>query len=66
MSDIMRPMSFGHLMNWVLSEHSAQGTIFGVSKIVEHRTGRPVPSSRRRSNPPSAPPPVPIPSWPRT
>ena len=39
MSDIMRPMSFGHLMNWVLSEHSAQGTIFGVSKIVEHRDG---------------------------
>ena len=28
MSDIMRPMSIGHLMNWALSEYKKKGTIF--------------------------------------
>ncbi len=30
MSDIMRPMSFAHLMNWVLSEYRDHGSVFGV------------------------------------
>ena len=33
MSDIMRPMPFAHLMNWILSEYRAQGSVFGVSKL---------------------------------
>ena len=32
MSDIMRPIPFGQLMNWVLTEQKTQGTVFGVSK----------------------------------
>ena len=64
MSDIMRPMPFAHLMNWILSEYRAQGSVFGVSKLVRHATGSPCPSLRRRSSPPTAPPPAPTPSWP--
>ena len=30
MSDIMRPMKFDHLMNWILGEYETQKTIFGV------------------------------------
>ena len=29
MSDIMRPMSFEQLINWTLTEHKKQGTVFG-------------------------------------
>ena len=31
MSDIMTPISFGKLMNWILEEHK-QGTVFGIRK----------------------------------
>lgn len=34
MSDIMRPIGFDHLMDWILSEHEQHGSIFGVRKIV--------------------------------
>ena len=34
MSDIMRPMSIGHLMNWALSEYKKKGSIFGIDKLV--------------------------------
>ena len=34
MSDIMRPISFDHLMNWILDEYATQKTIFGNSKLV--------------------------------
>lgn len=30
MSDIMRPMKFDHLMNWILGEYENQKTIFGI------------------------------------
>ena len=30
MSDLMRPLSFGHLMSWALEELSRDGSIFGV------------------------------------
>ena len=43
MSDIMRPMPFAHLMNWILSEYKSQGSIFGVSKLVKHRNGKALP-----------------------
>ncbi|MBM6756243.1 putative selenate reductase subunit YgfK [Collinsella tanakaei] len=34
MSDIMRPIPFASLMNWVMTEHEQTGSIFGVRKIV--------------------------------
>ena len=34
MSDIMRPIPFSNLMDWVLTEHERSGSIFGVRKIV--------------------------------
>ena len=33
MSDIMTPMSFGHLMNWVLEEYKKEGSIFGEKRM---------------------------------
>lgn len=39
MSDIMRPMSFKHLMEWILDEHEKHGSIFGVRHFVKH-TGK--------------------------
>lgn len=32
MSDIMRPIPFDSLMDWILNEYRSQGTIFGVPK----------------------------------
>ena len=29
MSDIMRPMSFSQLLDWILTEHKKSGTVFG-------------------------------------
>ena len=34
MSDIMRPIPFSQLMNWIIEEHKTQGAIFGVRKMV--------------------------------
>lgn len=36
MSDIMRPIPFAQLMDWVLTEHEQHGSIFGVRKAVRH------------------------------
>ena len=33
MSDIMRPIPFSQLMNWIIEEHKTQDAIFGVRKI---------------------------------
>ena len=30
MSDIMRPMSFAHLMNWILTEHHIYQTVLEI------------------------------------
>ena len=35
MSDIMRPMSFGHLMNWILEEYQKSGSIFGAAAMMD-------------------------------
>ena len=43
MSDIMRPVSFGHLMNWVLEEFRRDGSIFGVADPVKHTGGGSLP-----------------------
>ena len=40
MSDIMRPIPFGQLMNWVLTEQKTQGTVFGVSKLTRYTHGQ--------------------------
>ena len=37
MSDRMRPVSFGKLMEWILSEKKRTGSIFGVSSIYSHK-----------------------------
>ena len=43
MSDIMRPIPFAQLMNWVLTEHKEHGSIFGASKLVHHTGGKTLP-----------------------
>jgi len=43
MSDIMRPMPFGQLMNWVLEEYGKSGGIFGVADPVKHTGGQALP-----------------------
>ena len=43
MSDIMRPMPYKQLLNWVLDEYEKSGSIFGVSKLVKHENGQALP-----------------------
>lgn len=43
MSDIMRPMPYAHLLNWVIDEYEKSGSIFGVSKLVKHENGQALP-----------------------
>ena len=43
MSDIMRPISFGHLMDWILEEYRKCGSIFGVPDPVKHVNGQALP-----------------------
>ena len=47
MSDIMRPMSIGHLMNWALSEYKKKGSIFGIDKLVHYTSGQVLPMRKR-------------------
>ena len=55
MSDIMRPMSFGHLMNWVLEEYRTGGSIFGVSDPVKHSDGQALPIFEEKIEAPFGP-----------
>ena len=55
MSDIMRPMSFGHLMNWILEEYQKSGSIFGVSKLAKHTNGQALPIFREKIEAPFGP-----------
>lgn len=43
MSDIMRPIPFGELMDWVLTEYATQNSIFGVTDIYKHTSGKTLP-----------------------
>ena len=45
MSDIMRPISFDRLMNWIIGEYQNHGTIFGVEgkKMPRHTDGQALP-----------------------
>ncbi|MBQ9345801.1 MAG: putative selenate reductase subunit YgfK, partial [Oscillibacter sp.] len=42
MSDIMRPIPFGQLMDWALGEYHASGTVFGVPKGPAYGGTRPI------------------------
>ena len=55
MSDIMRPMSFGHLMDWILTEYHTKGEIFGVSKLVKHENGQALPIFEEKIESPFGP-----------
>lgn len=66
MSDIMRPIPFSQLMNWVIEEHKTQDAIFGVRKMVTTNQGARFPFLTSASRPRLARLPVPIRSWPRT
>ena len=43
MSDVMRPMSFGQIMNWATEEYAKSGSIFGVAGPVKHQDGQALP-----------------------
>ena len=43
MSDIMRPMPYDQLLNWVIDEYEKSGSIFGISKLVKHTNGQALP-----------------------
>ena len=64
MSDIMRPMPFAHLMNWILSEYRAQGSVFGVSKLVRHAGGKALPIFEEKIESPYGPAAAPHPAGP--
>ena len=39
MSDMMRPMPFARLMDWILGEYRTRGSVFGVSRLVRRGPG---------------------------
>ncbi len=43
MSDIMRPIPFSELMDWVITEYASRRTIFGVGDIYKHTSGKMLP-----------------------
>ena len=55
MSDIMRPMPFAQLMDWVLTEYRDQGSIFGVSKLVKCAGDKALPIFQERIESPYGP-----------
>ena len=55
MSDIMRPMPFARLMNWILTEYQDQGSVFGVSKLVRHENGQARPIFKEKIESPYGP-----------
>ncbi|MBQ6322291.1 MAG: putative selenate reductase subunit YgfK, partial [Lachnospiraceae bacterium] len=55
MSDIMRPMSFEHLMNWILEEYQKSRSIFGVSEPVVHKNGQALPIYQEKIESPFGP-----------
>ncbi|MEA5013669.1 MAG: putative selenate reductase subunit YgfK [Candidatus Limiplasma sp.] len=43
MSDIMRPIPFPALMDWVLEEYQSHQTVFGVHALYRHKEGKTLP-----------------------
>ena len=46
MSEIMRPLSFAHLMRWALEEYRREGRVFGLSQEQFHRPQQGAPISQ--------------------
>ena len=59
MSEIMRPMSIGHLMHWIMSEYEQKKSIFGIEKIVKHENGQALPIYEEKIESPFGPAAVP-------
>ena len=55
MSDIMRPIPFDKLMNWVFTEYSERNSVFGVSKFYRAAPARTLPLFRERLELPFGP-----------
>ncbi len=55
MSDIMRPIPFAQLMNWVLEEYKTYGSIFGVSKMPKYEVGKALPIFKEKIESPYGP-----------
>jgi putative selenate reductase len=55
MSDVMRPISFGRLMDWILTEYQTQGSIFGVPDLVRHTNGQALPIFEEKIEAPFGP-----------
>ena len=43
MSDVMRTMPFGQLMEWILQEYKKNASVFGIDKLVRHDSGQALP-----------------------
>ena len=55
MSEIMRPMSIGHLMHWIMSEYEQKKSIFGIEKLVKHENGQALPIFEEKIESPFGP-----------
>ena len=55
MSEIMRPMSIGHLMHWIMSEYEQKKSIFGIEKIVKHENRQALPIYEEKIESPFGP-----------
>ena len=55
MSDIMRPIPFAQLMDWVLEEYEKEGSVFGVRKLVRHAGGKGLPIFEEKIEAPFGP-----------
>ncbi len=55
MSDLMRPIPYAQLLNWVLDEYAQHGSIFGVSKVVKHGDGKALPIFKEKIESPFGP-----------
>ncbi len=55
MSDVMRPIPFGDLMNWILMEYRKERTIFGEGKLIKHTDGKALPIFKEKIEAPFGP-----------
>ncbi len=55
MSDMMRPIPFGKLMDWILTEHEKSGSIFGIRHFVQYDGKTALPIFREKVESPFGP-----------
>ena len=55
MSDIMRPIPFSSLMEWILTEYEREGTVFSVSRMPVHADGKAAPIFNEKVEAPFGP-----------